>query len=158
MAPYVDYGYFRFTLDHSVPLGVDYGSFMETTVLKSTAMFFIRYYAFENVWALLNKILCFCVAQGAAKLQEVKFEGLKYCLTLGIRHLCCKLPFQDLLFSFKVLSFMHCLLTRSSLAEPLSSSSKKKQNQTLRRVFFSLRWIEIIWAGFYIVINLIMSV
>ena len=71
-------------LDGSVPLGVAYGSFMETTVLKTTAMFFIRYYAFENLWALLNKILCFCVAQGAAKLQEVKFEGLKYCLTMGI--------------------------------------------------------------------------
>ena len=45
--------------------------------LKNVATLLTRYYAIQKLLGLSNEILFINVAQGAAKLQEVKVGGLK---------------------------------------------------------------------------------
>ena len=44
---------------------------------KSAAPLLTRYYSIQNLWGISNDILCMFIAQGAAKLPEVKVESLK---------------------------------------------------------------------------------
>ena len=53
--------------------------------LKSVATLLTRYYAIQKLLGLSNEILSINVAQGAAKLQEVKVGGLKKMLYLRMQ-------------------------------------------------------------------------
>ena len=45
--------------------------------LKSANTLLTRYYTIQKLWGILNEIFWIGVAQGAAKLPEVKVGGLK---------------------------------------------------------------------------------
>jgi len=54
------------------------GAFLwEILNLKSAMTFLTKYDTFQNLWVFINEVLCICVAQGAAKLPEVKVGGPK---------------------------------------------------------------------------------
>ena len=50
---------------------------MENSDLKNDNLLLTRYFTIQKMWGLSNEILCNRVAQGAAKLLEVKVGCLK---------------------------------------------------------------------------------